>query len=153
MRPNSIIVEGTGTVSDTVGNGGGTSNRFTYAGGGFHTQEGKLTPEEHFRRTVIGGKSLNNQKLVETMSRDAKSRLMELREFGVKLEVPPRYRVSVGLKERISNMHPRASVKNPNHPKKEPPHGRTHPAITGCQGDRDPVMEPAPESFAVCPEH
>jgi hypothetical protein len=37
-RPNSIIVQGTGTVSDTLGNGGGISNRFTYAGGGFLTK-------------------------------------------------------------------------------------------------------------------
>ena len=64
----------------------GLGNCTAYAGGGFQGPLGKLTPEEHFQRTVKGGKFLNNRKLVETMSRDARSRLMELREFGVKLE-------------------------------------------------------------------
>jgi len=64
----------------------GLGNCTAYAGGGFQGPLGKLTPEEHIERTVKGGKFLNNRKLVETMSRDAKSRLMELREFGVKLE-------------------------------------------------------------------
>jgi succinate dehydrogenase/fumarate reductase flavoprotein subunit len=64
----------------------GLGNCSAYAGGGFQGPLGKLTPEEHFERTMKGGKFLNNRRLVETMSRDARSRLMELREFGVELE-------------------------------------------------------------------
>ena len=58
----------------------------TYAGGGFQASFGKLTPKAHFERTVKGGKFLNNQKLVEVMTREGAARLLELREFGVDIE-------------------------------------------------------------------
>ncbi|MFH0848498.1 MAG: FAD-binding protein [archaeon] len=59
----------------------------TYAGGGMQGPFGSLTPEEHFRRTVLGGKFLNNQRLLEIMSFEAKERLLELRDFGVDLRI------------------------------------------------------------------
>lgn len=58
----------------------------TYAGGGFQAPFGQLTPEAHFERTVRGGKFLNNQRLVEVMTREAATRLVELRELGVDIE-------------------------------------------------------------------
>lgn len=58
----------------------------TYAGGGFQASFGKFTPKAHFDRTVKGGKFLNNQKLVEVMTREGAARLSELREFGVDIE-------------------------------------------------------------------
>jgi len=61
----------------------GFGNCTAYAGGGFQAPFGKMTPQEHFTRTVKGGKFLNNQKLVEVMTREAAQRLLELREFGV----------------------------------------------------------------------
>jgi len=57
-----------------------------YAGGGFQAPFGKFTPKQHFERTIRGGKSLNNQKLVDVMTREAAARLLELREFGVDIE-------------------------------------------------------------------
>jgi len=61
----------------------GLGNCTAYAGGGFQAPFGKFTPEQHFERTVRGGKFLNNQRLVEVMTREAAARLLELREFGV----------------------------------------------------------------------
>jgi succinate dehydrogenase/fumarate reductase flavoprotein subunit len=64
----------------------GLGNCTAYAGGGFQASFGKMTPEEHFERTVRGGRFLGNQRLVEVMAREAASRLLELREFGVSIE-------------------------------------------------------------------
>jgi len=64
----------------------GLANCTAYAGGGFQAPFGKFTPKQHFERTVKGGKSLNNQKLVDVMTREAAARLLELREFGVNIE-------------------------------------------------------------------
>lgn len=58
-----------------------------YAGGGLQAPIGSLTPEEHFRRAVAGGKFVNNQRLLEVISFEAERRLLELRDFGVDLEV------------------------------------------------------------------
>jgi len=57
-----------------------------YAGGGFQASFGKMTPEEHFERTVKGGKFLNDQRLVEVMAREGAAKLSELRSFGVHIE-------------------------------------------------------------------
>lgn len=43
----------------------GLGNCTAYAGGGFQAPFGKMTPEEHFERTVRGGRFLGNQRLVE----------------------------------------------------------------------------------------
>lgn len=58
-----------------------------YAGGGLQAPVGSLTPEEHFRRAVMGGKFVNNQRLLEVISYEAERRLLELRDFGVDLEL------------------------------------------------------------------
>jgi fumarate reductase (CoM/CoB) subunit A len=64
----------------------GLGNCTAYAGGGFQAPFGRVSPEEHFKRTVKGGRYLGNQKLVEVMTREAAAKLLELREFGVNIE-------------------------------------------------------------------
>ena len=64
----------------------GLGNCTAYAGGGFQAPFGKVTPEEHFERTVKGGKFLNHQRLVEVMAREGAAKLLELRSFGVQIE-------------------------------------------------------------------
>lgn len=64
----------------------GLANCTAYAGGGFQAPFGKFTPQQHFERTMKGGKFLNNRKLVQVMTCEAAARLLELREFGVEIE-------------------------------------------------------------------
>ncbi len=41
-------------------------------------------PEVHFRDTVIGGRFLNNQKLVEIYTKEAIDRVLEMEEYGIR---------------------------------------------------------------------
>jgi succinate dehydrogenase/fumarate reductase flavoprotein subunit len=64
----------------------GLGNCTAYAGGGFQAPFGRMTSEEHFERTVKGGRFLGNQRLIEVMTHEAAARLLELREFGVDIK-------------------------------------------------------------------
>ncbi|KPV61825.1 MAG: L-aspartate oxidase [Candidatus Bathyarchaeota archaeon BA1] len=58
-----------------------------FSGGAFTAAFGTMTKENHFRTTITTGKLINDQGLVEVLVDEAVSRLLELREFGVKLSI------------------------------------------------------------------
>jgi fumarate reductase (CoM/CoB) subunit A len=64
----------------------GRSGCTVMAEGGYNAAFGFVDPEDneqhHFEDTVIGGRFLNNQKLVEILVRDAPKRVLELESFG-----------------------------------------------------------------------
>jgi len=56
-----------------------------HAGGGFTVPLEGMTKSDHFETTVKTGKNINDQKLAEVLVNDAASRVLELKDFGVKL--------------------------------------------------------------------
>ncbi len=73
----------------------GRSGCTVMAEGGYNAAFGFVDPEDserlHFEDTVIGGRFLNNQKLVEILVRDAPRRILELEQFGAAFDrVEPR---------------------------------------------------------------
>ncbi|NOZ58507.1 MAG: fumarate reductase subunit A [Euryarchaeota archaeon] len=64
----------------------GRSGCTVMAEGGYNAAFGFVDPEDsqqlHFEDTVIGGRFLNNQRLVEILVRDAPKRIIELEQFG-----------------------------------------------------------------------
>jgi len=65
----------------------GLANCSIYSAGGFTAPFGTLTKEDHFRTTITTGRYINNQKLVEVLVDEAPSRLLKLKEYGVKLVI------------------------------------------------------------------
>ncbi|MDH5438896.1 MAG: FAD-binding protein, partial [Candidatus Bathyarchaeota archaeon] len=65
----------------------GLANCSVYSAAGLTASFGTLTKEDHFRKTIATGKYINNQRLVEVLVDEAPSRLLKLREYGVKLVV------------------------------------------------------------------
>ncbi|MGQ9679348.1 MAG: FAD-binding protein [Candidatus Bathyarchaeia archaeon] len=65
----------------------GMNNATAVSGGGFRAALGGLTPEEHFRDTLIVGKGVNDRNLVEVFSKEGGERVSELRGFGVETRI------------------------------------------------------------------
>ncbi len=65
----------------------GLANCSIYSEGGFTAPFGTLTKENHFKTTVVAGRYINNQRLVELLVDEAPSRLLKLQEYGVKLVI------------------------------------------------------------------
>jgi succinate dehydrogenase/fumarate reductase flavoprotein subunit len=63
------------------------ANCSLYSAGGLTAPFGTLTRENHFRTTIVTGKYINNQRLVEVLVDEAPSRLLKLQEYGVKLVI------------------------------------------------------------------
>ena len=63
----------------------GLANCSIYSAGGFTAPFGTLTKENHFRTTIVTGRYLNNQRLVEVLVDEAPSRPLKLKDYGVKL--------------------------------------------------------------------
>jgi len=63
----------------------GLANCSMFSGGLFTASVGKMAKEEHFGMTIVAGKYINDQRLVEVLVDEATSRLLELQEYGVKL--------------------------------------------------------------------
>ena len=65
----------------------GMNNCTVVAGGGFRAAFEGLTPEEHIKDTIEVGKGLNDRHLVEVFAYEGPKRILELRDFGVKVRV------------------------------------------------------------------
>ncbi|MEM1549471.1 MAG: FAD-binding protein [Candidatus Methanomethylicia archaeon] len=57
-----------------------------YVGGGFRAAFGSYSVERHFEDTIIGGRFINDRKLVKVLVNEASNRLMELRNFNVDIK-------------------------------------------------------------------
>jgi succinate dehydrogenase/fumarate reductase flavoprotein subunit len=65
----------------------GASSCTLYVGGGFRAAFGSYTKENHFKDTLHGGRMINDRNLVKVLVEEAPSRLLELRDFGVNLNI------------------------------------------------------------------
>ncbi len=73
----------------------GRVSNSAFAGGGFRSFESSglmkfNTFNEHFKRSIELGDFLPNQKMVEILTLEAYSRVVELKEFGVDKDAPPK---------------------------------------------------------------
>jgi len=68
----------------------GASSCTLYVGGGFRAAFGSYTKEDHFNDTLYGGRMINDRSLVRVLVEEAPSRLLELRDFGVNLNIGSR---------------------------------------------------------------
>lgn len=58
-----------------------------YSAGALTASLGSLTKGNHFRTTILTGKYINDQSLVEVLAEEAPSRLLELRKYEVKFDI------------------------------------------------------------------
>jgi succinate dehydrogenase/fumarate reductase flavoprotein subunit len=65
----------------------GMNNCTVMSLGGFRAAMEGMTPEEHMRDTIEVGKGLNDIRLVEVFTREGAERILELRNFGVEVNV------------------------------------------------------------------
>jgi len=73
-------------VKRKVGRSGNVVVSHTGHNAPFGHTDPRDNPEVYFRDTVIAGKMLNNQRLVEVLANEACQRVLELESFGVKFE-------------------------------------------------------------------
>ncbi len=69
----------------------GLANSTSYSIGRFRGAFQGLTKKKHFKMTVEGGRFINNEKLVDILVKEAPTRLLELKEFGVTLDTVTGY--------------------------------------------------------------
>lgn len=65
----------------------GFSSCSLYVGGGFRAAFGSYSIEKHFEDTIVGGRFINDRKLVKILVSEAPNRLLELRDFNVDIKI------------------------------------------------------------------
>lgn len=66
----------------------GTGSSTAFSGGVFTLASGKVTPDEHFARTMKVGGMINDPRLVRVLSENAEKSLNKLQSFGISITFP-----------------------------------------------------------------